>query len=90
MRAAGNGGHGGECPTRQNDGVGVGGRKLVHDLLDGGDGPPGREHGLLLHADDALQKNIAGAVRLLRVNDGDVGAEGGDAGEFLAGERARR
>ena len=48
----------------------------------------GGKDGFLLDADDAFEEDVAGAVGLLGVDDGDVGAVGGDAGERFAGEGA--
>ena len=46
------------------------------------------EHRFLLHADDALDEHVAGAVGLLRVDDRDVGPMRRHARQRLAGERA--
>ena len=50
----------------------VRGRRL-DDLLDGHERSPGREHGFLLDADDALEEHVAFAIGFLRMNDRDVG-----------------
>ena len=61
--------------------------EAVDDFLDGDDGAPRGEHRFLLNADDALDEDVALAVGLLRVNDGDVRPERRHRGERLAGER---
>ena len=64
------------------------GVELVDDLLDRDDRPAGRQHGLLLHADDAPDLHVAVAVGPLGVDDRDVRAHRRHRGELLAGERA--
>ena len=63
------------------------GREPIDDLLDGDDRSRRRQRRLLLHADDAVDEDVAVAVRLLRVDDRDVGTERAHRGERLAGER---
>lgn len=74
-------------PGGQDDGAGA---RLqgADDLLDGDQDAPGGECRLLLHPGQAPQLDVAGPVGLLRVDDGDIRVEGGDGGQFLAGERA--
>ncbi len=61
--------------------------EAIDDLLDGDDRRPRRQHGFLLHPDDALDEHVAGAVGLLRVHDRDVGPVRGHRRQALAGER---
>ncbi len=49
----------------------------------------GGQHRLLLHAGDPPQLNVALTVRLLRMDDRDVGGQRRYRDELLAGERAR-
>src|SRR5205807_1249581 len=60
----------------------------LHDLLDGDDRTVGREDDLLLHADDPPKLDVAAAIRLLSVDDPDVGPVSRNRRELLARERA--
>jgi len=55
----------------------------VDDLFDSNDGAPRRKDGLLLHAKDAPEQDVALAVCFLRVDDGNIGPHRGCGGEDL-------
>ncbi len=78
MRAARHGDDGVDGPGRQDDRVRAEALEAIDDLLDGDDRRPGGQDRLLLHADDALDEHVAGAVGLLCVDDRDVGPMRGD------------
>ena len=59
--------------------------EIVDDLLDRDDRALGREHRLLLHADDAFEQHVAGAVGAQRMDDRDVGADRRHGRQHLAG-----
>ena len=61
--------------------------EAVDDFFDGDDGAPRGEHRFLLNADDALDEDVALAIGLLRVDDGDVRPERRHRDERLSGER---
>src|SRR5690348_2492344 len=63
------------------------GLKPLDDLFDRDDRAARREYHLFLHAHDAPQEHVASAIGLLRMNHGDVRADGGNRGEPLAGKR---
>ena len=59
--------------------------EVVDDLLDRRDGARRRQHRFLLHADDAFDQHVAGAIGLLCVDDRDIRPE-----RRHRGERPRR
>ena len=75
-------------PRRQDDGVGADAFEALDKLLDRDDGRSRREDGFFLHADDAFEQDVAGAIGLLRVDDRDVGPVRRDSRQVLAGEGA--
>ena len=62
--------------------------EVLDDLLDRHDRALGREHRLLLHADDAFEQHVAAPVGLLRMDDRHVGPMRRHRRQLLAGERA--
>ncbi len=85
-------GDGRDGPGGEDHRIGVARAEFVDDLLDGHHRALGGEHRLLLNADNALEHDVALAVGLQRVDDGDVRAHGRDGGQHLArigaGDRA--
>jgi len=73
-------------PVRQDAQIGVKPLEGGHDFLDRHHHALRGEGGFLLHADNAFDQDVAGRARLLRVDEGDVGAVRGDGGELFAGE----
>ena len=89
MRATGHDGDGGNRPGRQDDRVGGGAIETIDDFLDGDESAGRGEDRLLLHADDALDEHVAGAIGLLGVDDGHVRPMRGHRSQRLTGERTR-
>ncbi len=87
LGAAGGFAYGADHPGRDHAGVGTG-LQLVDDLLDRDDRVPGREHGFLLYANDALDQHIAVPVGFLGMHDRHIRPDRRHRREFLAGERA--
>jgi hypothetical protein len=85
MGAAGDVGDGRHGPVREDRRVVGPLAQVVDDLLHRHQRALGGQHRLLLHADDAFQHDVAGAVRLLRVDDGGVEPHGRHGREHLAG-----
>ena len=59
----------------------------VHDLLDGDNRTPRRQNGLFLHPDNAFDEDVALAIGLEGMDEGDVGIDGRHGGQNFAGER---
>ncbi len=87
MRSAGHRDDGVDGPGGQDDRVRAEALEAIDDLLDGDDCRPRRQHGFLLHPDDALEQHVAGAVGLLRVNDRHVRPMRRHRRQLLARER---
>ena len=75
----------GHRPRRQDHGVGAARAEIVDDLLDRDDRALRGEHRFLLHADDALEQHVAGAVGAQRVDDRHVRPDRRHGRQHLAG-----
>jgi hypothetical protein len=87
MRAARHTGDGADGPARQDHRIGAALAEILDDLLDRHQRALRRQHGLLLHADDAFDQHVAGAVGLERVDHRRVRADRRHRRQPLAGER---
>src|SRR5579859_7503219 len=88
VRAAWYFGDGAHCPIGQNGGVRTGCAQIIDDFFYGHERLRRCQHRFFLHADDALEEYIAGAVGPLSMDDGEVWPDGGYGGELLSREGA--
>src|SRR6478752_7956546 len=80
-------GNGADGPARQDHRVGAALAEVVDDLLYRDERAFRRQHRFLLHPDDALDEDVAGAVGLERVNHGDVRPDRRYGGQPFAAKR---
>ena len=88
VRAAGHHRDRADGPGRQDHGIGAARAEILHHFLHRDDRPSGRQHRLFLHANDAFQQHVAGAVGAQGVDDRHVGADRRHGGEFFSRVRA--